>query len=87
MTTKSAILKAVRAKCLDCSGGSAQEVALCGSGNCALYGLRFGRDPSPARTAGALLATKNARPDDGLAAVDVRVPPPASGAVADGGLA
>ena len=78
MTTKSAILKAVRAKCLDCSGGSAQEVALCGSGNCALHAFRFGRDPSPSRGAPKALARKNARPDEGLDAVGVRVPPPAS---------
>lgn len=58
MTTKSEILKAVRAKCLDCGGGSYVEVDLCGSGNCPLYAFRSGRDPAPRRTGESLPVVK-----------------------------
>ena len=50
MTTKTELLAVIRAKCLDCCGGSSHEVALCGSGNCPNRPFRFGRDPTPART-------------------------------------
>ena len=39
------VLKAIRAKCLDCSGGSPSEVADCLVKNCALYPFRMGRNP------------------------------------------
>ena len=35
-------LKAIRAKCLDCCGGSAKEVRLCTAKDCPLYLYRFG---------------------------------------------
>lgn len=35
-------LKAIRAKCLDCCGGSAKEVRLCTAKDCLLYLYRFG---------------------------------------------
>lgn len=38
-------LKAIRFNCLDCSGGSAQEVNLCPVETCPLWGFRFGRKP------------------------------------------
>lgn len=38
-------LKAIRAKCLDCSGGSFTEVKLCVIPDCPLYPYRFGRRP------------------------------------------
>ena len=37
--------KAIRAFCLDCVGGSAQEVRLCPAKKCALYPYRFGKNP------------------------------------------
>lgn len=37
--------KAIRAKCLDCCGGSANEVRLCTAPNCPLYHFRFGKNP------------------------------------------
>lgn len=40
--------KAIRAKCLDCCGGSIQEVRLCTCGQCALYRFRFGKNPNHA---------------------------------------
>ena len=39
------ILKAVRAKCLDCSGSMVAEVAGCLVKNCALYPFRMGKNP------------------------------------------
>jgi len=38
-------VKAIRQKCLECSGGQAKEVRLCQVKNCALYGYRFGHRP------------------------------------------
>lgn len=38
-------LKAMRAKCLDCSCGSSNEVKLCPLFDCPLYPYRFGRRP------------------------------------------
>lgn len=50
------VLRAVRAKCLDCSGGSPAEVAGCLVKTCPLYPFRLGRNPwrpdaSPAQRA------------------------------------
>jgi len=39
-------MKAIRAKCLDCMGGSHNEVKLCTSENCPLLIYRFGKNPS-----------------------------------------
>ena len=39
-------LKAIRLKCFDCSGGSANEVKLCPVTNCELYPFRFGKNPN-----------------------------------------
>jgi hypothetical protein len=39
------ILRAIRAKCLECSGGSHTEVADCLVKTCALYPFRMGRNP------------------------------------------
>ncbi len=38
-------MKAIRAKCLDCSGGSPKEVRLCLIHTCSLYPYRFGKRP------------------------------------------
>lgn len=38
-------VKAIRAKCLECSCGSSTEVQLCPVTDCALYPFRFGRNP------------------------------------------
>ena len=37
----SKVLRAIRENCLDCSGGSSKEVALCVIPNCSLYPYRF----------------------------------------------
>ncbi len=39
-------LKAIRAHCLGCVGGSPKEVKLCNIPECYLFGYRFGRNPS-----------------------------------------
>lgn len=36
--------KAIRLKCLDCSGGSTKEVRLCAIKSCALYRFRMGKE-------------------------------------------
>ena len=39
-------MKAIRAKCLVCCGGTAHEVRLCPGVDCALYLYRFGKNPN-----------------------------------------
>ena len=38
-------LKAIRLKCLDCSGGQPKEVRYCPAKECDLYPYRFGKNP------------------------------------------
>lgn len=38
-------LKAIRLKCLDCSGGSWNEVSQCWAEDCPLHPFRFGKNP------------------------------------------
>ena len=38
-------VKAIRAKCLECSNDSTIEVKECNIKNCALYPFRFGKNP------------------------------------------
>ena len=42
-------LKAIRAKCLECCGGSPKEVRLCPDVSCALHPFRTGTNPFPRR--------------------------------------
>ena len=42
--------KAIRLKCLDCCGGSSNEVKLCTAVNCPLHPFRFGTDPYRVKT-------------------------------------
>lgn len=39
-------IKAIRAKCLDCSGDATSEVKLCPLTHCPLYPFRLGRNPN-----------------------------------------
>jgi len=39
-------LKAIRANCIDCSGGTLKEVKDCVIHNCPLYPFRMGRNPN-----------------------------------------
>jgi hypothetical protein len=45
-------IKAIRAKCLDCMGGSSKEVRLCNIPECSLFAYRFGKNPARARKGG-----------------------------------
>ena len=45
-------IKAIRAKCLDCSGGSSHETKLCPVLDCSLYRYRLGKNPNITRTGG-----------------------------------
>ena len=45
-TKKLTPMKAIRAKCLDCSNGSAHEVKLCPVTGCPLYPFRGGHNPN-----------------------------------------
>lgn len=42
-------LKAIRAKCLECCGGSPKEVRLCTDESCVLHPFRTGKNPFPRR--------------------------------------
>lgn len=44
-TSKTNPVKAIRLKCLDCSGGSSIEVEKCNIPTCALYPFRLGKNP------------------------------------------
>ncbi len=39
-------LKAIRAKCLDCSGSQPSQVRNCDISECPLYPYRFGKNPN-----------------------------------------
>ncbi len=39
-------IKAIRAKCLECSGGQPSEVRNCTIVDCPLYPYRFGKNPN-----------------------------------------
>ena len=41
-------MKAIRAKCLDCSGGHPKEVRLCPVTDCPLWPYRMGKNPQRA---------------------------------------
>lgn len=47
---KTDMLKCIRAKCLDCCCDSAYEVGKCSAKDCPIWELRYGKDPTPART-------------------------------------
>ena len=38
-------MKAIRKKCIDCCGGSMQEVRFCTCEDCPLFGFRMGKRP------------------------------------------
>jgi len=45
-------IKSIRAKCLDCSGGSRKEVAECSIVDCPLHAYRFGKRPAKSQAKG-----------------------------------
>lgn len=46
MTRSFRPLKAIRAKCLDCTNYQPKEVRECEIPECSLYGFRFGKNPN-----------------------------------------
>ena len=48
-------IKAIREKCLDCSGGSFQEVEFCLIPDCSLFPYRFGMRPGTAAAKGKMV--------------------------------
>ena len=53
-------MKAIRAKCLDCCCGQANEVKLCPVESCALWPFRFGHNPARAGIGGKGFPKENA---------------------------
>lgn len=51
-------LKAIRAKCLECMAGQANEVRLCPCDDCPLYGFRMGHNPNRAGIGGNIANIK-----------------------------
>lgn len=49
-------LKAIRAKCIDCSAGVAKEVRECVVTDCSLYPFRMGKNPNRAGIGGEFKA-------------------------------
>ena len=47
-------MKAIRAKCLDCSGDSPKEVRLCEMSECSLYSYRLGKRPKKSQVASGI---------------------------------
>ena len=47
-------LKAIRVKCLDCSGFQPSEIRNCGITDCPLYPYRFGKNPNRAGIGGQI---------------------------------
>ena len=45
-------VKAIRAKCLDCMGGSSKEVKRCNIPDCSLFSYRLGKRPKPSKRDG-----------------------------------
>ena len=61
-------MKAIRAKCLDCCCGQANEVRLCTATQCPLYEYRSGHNPNRSGKGG--IVTYNERNADKTNAVD-----------------
>jgi hypothetical protein len=52
-------MKSIRAKCLECSGNSSNEVKLCAIFECALHPYRFGKRPGGAKSPGRALTPEH----------------------------
>jgi hypothetical protein len=56
-------LKAIRAKCLDCSAGSQKDVRECPITDCVLYQYRMGKNPKRKGIGGFTRLTKGKQND------------------------
>ena len=73
--------RAIRAKCLDCSGASISEVRKCTATDCALWPYRMGTDPFRAPREGppsGFFKRQDPDPDPDDEDVTDEAPPPAS---------
>ena len=68
-------LKAIRANCLDCSGGSPAEVRLCVIPECPLHGYRFGKRPKTVQEANEKRAAKKTRESVEKSAPEIKPEP------------
>jgi len=59
MPIKTSPLKAIKAKCLDCSGGKKSEIRNCNIEHCPLFLFRFGRKPKLPERRGRKLINLN----------------------------
>jgi hypothetical protein len=78
MTTKTAILQAIRHKCLDCSCYQPVEVRECPVTRCALWPYRFGTDPEPCKSRGFAKSAVYTGHSEARAAEGSQVPASAS---------
>ena len=82
-------LKAIRAKCLDCSAGSRAEVRLCPATDCPFYRFRMGRNPNrrhlPGREALNRISREKSLVEKGLPAPQPGNEPTSTGAGAGAG--
>ena len=76
-------LKAIRANCLGCSGGSPAEVRLCVIPDCPLYCYRFGKRPKTVQKANEKQAAKKTRAGVEKSAPEVKPEPTGGNRPAD----
>ncbi len=74
-TTPLTPLRAIRANCLGCSGGSPAEVRLCVIPECPLYGYRFGKRPKTVQKANEKRTVKKTRVGVGKSAPEAKLEP------------
>jgi hypothetical protein len=65
VTTKAAVLQAIRRKCVECCCGQPGEVQKCHLTACDLWPYRFGRDPDPSPNRGFAKSTVYTGDSDG----------------------
>ena len=61
-------LKAIRAKCIDCSGGNLKEVRYCTVESCSLYPYRMGKRPTRDNSSTTTVSSKNSELARGFSA-------------------
>lgn len=59
-------MKAIRAKCVDCSGGNRNEVRFCTVEKCALHPYRMGKRPKADNSSTATIEPKKVKIADGF---------------------
>lgn len=70
MPQRNTPLRAIRDKCLECSGGNKQEVQECVIAHCPLYPFRMGVDPQAQGVLPGIVASEGADIPDGRGKAD-----------------